>query len=520
MNLSEIIKKNKDTILDNWLKRVKKEIPSAKGKDKNAILDSLPKLIDQLINYLASPKPEDFLKQMMIDLAVEHGKQRSEMMDYTVDQVVWEYEILTEVLSDVIEAEGDKSLTQHKRLLEFIFAVIRDAGSEFTKEKERMRILKHHQETQEAAVNFNEIIDGVAEYAIFTLSSEGIIETWNTGAHRMKQYTSEEAIGNHFEMLYPKIAQERNEPMEHLRAAKIEGRFRGEGLRVKKSGETFIADVFIIPIKKDGKVGGYCKIVQNLSERNHLIQERDLSRSELSNLKIEKDMRETFVETLTHDLRGPLAAAKVSAELTIRNPSDQDRNLRFMYKIVEHINRADKMISNLLDANKIRAGEKLILHLKECSMLKIVNEVAEETSTTYGTIIHIMGEDVLGKWDEEALRRILENLVTNAIKYGDTSRPIKIEISLNTDMVSLKVHNFGNPIELPDQNLLFQKFQRINSVKDRKGWGLGLTLVKGLVEAHHGAIKVESYPIEGTTFTIDLPLDSSHKSKEIGGSPS
>src|SRR5688500_18305607 len=99
--------------------------------------------------------------------------------------------------------------------------------------------------------DFRLLVDAVEDFAILTLDPRGIIRSWNPGAQRMKGYTRDEAIGRHFSMLYPPDALRRGEPMKNLGIAADVGRFRAEGLRVRKSGELFLADVLIVPIRDE-----------------------------------------------------------------------------------------------------------------------------------------------------------------------------------------------------------------------------------------------------------------------------
>ena len=127
----------------------------------------------------------------------------------------------------------------------------------------------------------------VEDYALFTVDPAGYIISWNAGAQRMNGYTPIEAIGKHFSMLYPEDGQRRDEPMAHLRTALAEGRFRGEGVRIRKNGEVFMADASITPMYENGVLAGFAKIVQDLTERNVLIQERDLTRTRAERLELE-----------------------------------------------------------------------------------------------------------------------------------------------------------------------------------------------------------------------------------------
>src|SRR5690606_18799216 len=121
--------------------------------------------------------------------------------------------------------------------------------------------------------------------------------------------------------------------------------------------------------------------------------------------------------------------------------------------------------------------------------------------------------EIHGHWCEHSLRRIVENLCGNAVKYGDPHHAIIIILKKDHSQVSLEIHNEGPPISPQDQAHLFQAFQRFeSSVKGgAKGWGLGLVLVKGLVESHGGKIQVQSLPNKGTTFTVILPLHAMAK---------
>jgi signal transduction histidine kinase len=103
--------------------------------------------------------------------------------------------------------------------------------------------------------------------------------------------------------------------------------------------------------------------------------------------------------------------------------------------------------------------------------------------------------------------RILENLCTNAVKYGDPFAKIAITTTSDGNEVEIKVHNFGQELSEMECQQIFEKYRRTSSAKkgNQQGWGIGLTLVRGLLEAHGGKISVESLPQRGTTFTASLP---------------
>jgi signal transduction histidine kinase len=161
-----------------------------------------------------------------------------------------------------------------------------------------------------------------------------------------------------------------------------------------------------------------------------------------------------------------------------------------------------------LDANRIRAGQGLPIEVSACELRQVVADTLEELSSVHGERFHLQGEKRLeGRWDARALRRLVENLCGNAIKYGDGTRQVTVSLAQHGDEVELAVHNWGNAIPPEEQQQLFQYFARAKSAEasGKKGWGIGLTLVKGVAEAHGGSVRVESTPEKGTLFRVRLP---------------
>jgi signal transduction histidine kinase len=227
-------------------------------------------------------------------------------------------------------------------------------------------------------------------------------------------------------------------------------------------------------------------------------------------LRIEKAMRERFVSILVHDLRAPLATARLAAD-TLSHETASAETRRIAPKITASIERVDRMIRDLLDANRIRAGERIPLHLEPTEMVAIVDDVAAEARALYGDrFIVDARRRVHGVWSHDELHRALWNLVTNAVKYGDCQRPIMISIEEGKHTVRLSVHNEGPPIPAQELPAIFDAYTRCRSAAagNHPGWGLGLTLVRGCAHAHGGTVDVISRAGDGTTFTMELPLDA------------
>lgn len=252
---------------------------------------------------------------------------------------------------------------------------------------------------------------------------------------------------------------------------------------------------------------------RELQERETKESSFKLSRTQahVDDLEIEKQLRESFVSLLTHDLRTPLSAISMSAQLIQRQSDSSPSSVGLAARIVSSVNRADQMISDLLDANRIRSGEPLPLNFESFDLCTLAKETLDELATAHGDRFVLKScEIVEGHWDRRYLRRILENLCNNAIKYGDPYAPISLSISKQSPDAIVQVHNVGEPISLSDQKSLFDQFRRTQGAKvsRKKGWGIGLTLVRGVAEAHGGNVKVESEKTTGTIFTLRIPIDS------------
>jgi signal transduction histidine kinase/DNA-binding response OmpR family regulator len=246
---------------------------------------------------------------------------------------------------------------------------------------------------------------------------------------------------------------------------------------------------------------------------------RDLQ-DKVAALTIERSLRERFMSILAHDLRGPLTVAKMASVTLARRPEKLDERRELAAKIDASIDRADQMIRDLLDANRIRANERLPLRLDECDLGDLVRSLGKELAAMHGKgFILNLDQDVRGIWDAEQLRRAVWNLAINAVKYGAADKPITISAKHEGAGVELSVHNYGPVIASEDQTRIFDPFARTRQTQSGQqiGWGLGLTLVRGCAEAHGGTITVQSSTASGTTFTLRLPLDS--RPYELGENP-
>jgi signal transduction histidine kinase len=238
----------------------------------------------------------------------------------------------------------------------------------------------------------------------------------------------------------------------------------------------------------------------------------ELTRRDLFQLREERQLRDWFVSMLAHDLRGPLSAAQVNAELILHHAPDEpgksDPKLRrLVAKVVRGLCATDDLIRDLLDVHRVRAGQKLPLKLQPCDLADVAEDVQEELSATHAGRLRLeLDRDLRGVFCPVEVQRMLWNLVTNAVKYGEPDHPVLMRLRRQTGGVEVTVHNQGTPIARDELSTVFEPYQRTRHGETRSvGWGLGLALVKACAEAHGGTVSVDSSEERGTTFTVFLP---------------
>jgi signal transduction histidine kinase len=214
--------------------------------------------------------------------------------------------------------------------------------------------------------------------------------------------------------------------------------------------------------------------------------------------------RHRVAASLSHDMRTPVSVVINAAHVLSMAPHP-DKLPGIAKRILDNGERLGSMITELLDALSFHRGQKLPLILTQFDVLDLARAVAAETTEHRSIQCSVTGVPVLGYWCENSLRRALENLVTNAVKYGDGT-DIRIRIDEAHGRMLLSVHNAGNAIPPEHRGRIFDYLWREGGAQ-QEGWGIGLPFVQNVAESHGGSVAVDSSPGSGTTFLIDIPVD-------------
>lgn len=422
--------------------------------------------------------------------------------------------ILTDVMMPVLDGFGLLKKIRDDHTLRAIPTVLLSAraGEEAKVEGLLSMNTLRFEANKELALNAEKFRSTFAHASvnIAMLSLEGIVLEVNNAFLNRTGYVSDEVVGKHFSIVTHADDIEANKgtlakiSAGEMLSATFEKRY------VKKDGNSFWVKTSIsAALGPDEKPLYLIAVSQDIDA----IKNSETKYMEaVKELEEEKDLREKFVATLTHDLRSPMTSAKISAQMIQRKPDSTDSVQSQAARIVSNVNRADKMIQDLLDANRIQAGEKIPLKIEPVDMEVIIHESLENYISLAGDRFSYTHDKNItsGYWSYSGVSRILDNLLNNAVKYSEPNSMINIHTSTNEKFIELSVHNLGNPLSKEDQEHIFSQYKRSKAADSgkQKGWGLGLTLVKGVSEAMGGSVHVESNSDYGTTFTVILPVDA------------
>ncbi|RKH55454.1 ATP-binding protein [Corallococcus aberystwythensis] len=223
------------------------------------------------------------------------------------------------------------------------------------------------------------------------------------------------------------------------------------------------------------------------------------------------DFEQQLIGIVSHDLRNPVSAILLGAASLMRREELDERSTKAVSRIQSAAERAHRMIRDLLDFTQARLGGGLRIQRRASDLHEIVDGVLEEIEATHPDreLHRRRSGSGLGEWDPDRLGQLAQNLVTNALKYSPRDTAVVVETHGGPDAVTLSIHNAGAPIPEDRLGRLFQPLQRASGEVDHstRSIGLGLYIVKQLVEAHGGTITVASTAEAGTTFTVRLPRD-------------
>ncbi|MGB2713530.1 MAG: PAS domain-containing sensor histidine kinase [Vicinamibacterales bacterium] len=358
------------------------------------------------------------------------------------------------------------------------------------------------------------LLDSVHDYAICMLSPTGEVASWNVGAERLFAYSTEDIIGRSFACFYTEDEREQGVPAEHLREARERGRYEGESVRMRHGGLSFDAHVVLTPVQTNRELRGYSLVVRNITERKRL--EDDLRRR-AEDLAAANRAKEDFLATLSHELRTPLNAMLGWTRLLRMRKLQGDAAERALETIERNARAQEQLIADILDVSRIVTG-KLRLELIPCELAPVVDAAldavrpaADAKGVQIACDIAWSGA-VLG--DSDRLQQVLWNLLVNGIKFTPPGGSVSIAVSRVGPTAGITVTDSGEGISEELLPFIFDRFRQGDSSVTRPhgGLGLGLSIVRHIVELHGGKVQAWSAGTgAGSTFSVYLPVHSTRE---------
>ncbi|MDR5740344.1 PAS domain S-box protein [Caballeronia sp. LZ016] len=348
------------------------------------------------------------------------------------------------------------------------------------------------------------LIDSVSDYAIYMLDPNGIVRSWNDGAHALYGYTADEAIGRHLALFHPPDELGRDRPGDIIRRASEHGRVEHEGWRVRKDGSEFWAHVTLSAMpSKEGGAQDFVAITRDMTSR------RRLEELEASSRRMNE-----FLALLGHELRNPLAPIRNAVSILKLKASDDADVIRSRQIVDRQLAHLTKLVDDLLEAGRVSSG-KIRLTTDIVDIAEVVHLSAEASQPSFDArqqrlVVEESGQRVYVNGDPTRLVQALNNLLNNASKFSPAGSTITLEAGARGGTALLRVTDQGRGISADALGAVFDLFVQEHppgAHADEGGLGIGLTLVRAIAELHGGHVEARSDgPGKGSVFSLWLPL--------------
>ncbi|HRE78464.1 MAG TPA: PAS domain-containing sensor histidine kinase [Flavobacterium sp.] len=385
-------------------------------------------------------------------------------------------------------------------------------------EKETDKILKEQYVPN--AEFYSQIVDSLQDYAIFTVDKELNINSWNSAATKIFQFTTDEIIGKPFEIIFTKEDIESGIPKLEIDVALKEGRSNDVRWHLRKDESTFYADGLVFPLKnEEDEVIGYVKILRDITARKASEDAIKKYAKELEELNTHK---ENVLAILSHDLRSPLAGIIQGAEYLKLNYDTIEPDLvkvlldEFHIAVIDELAMLDYLVEWARIKYAAQAFEPTNISLNE-AVTKVFKTLKETAAINAINFRNDVDDDCVVFGDAKMVNSILHNLVSNAIKHSEVEGKIAVSANESEDMMIVKIKDSGIGMSKETQEELFspQMKSLSKAVENDKGAGIGLLLVKGFLEKSGGTIWVESLEGKGSSFYFTLPINKLSLKKQV-----
>ncbi|CAJ0719635.1 Sensor histidine kinase RcsC [Ralstonia edaphis] len=364
--------------------------------------------------------------------------------------------------------------------------------------------------------NFRLLVQGVTDYAIFMLSPDGHITSWNAGARRIKGYTEDEIIGSHFSRFYTPEDVAAGVPFRGLETARRDGRFEAEGWRVRSDGSRFFAHVIIDAIYEDGRLVGFAKVTRDITERQRASEQLEQTQRALFQAQ-KMEALGKLTGGVAHDFNNVLQVLRGNLELLESRHGRDSWSAERLGNAVDAVDRGAKLAAQLLAFGRQQPLAPVVIN--PARQLRAMDDLLRRA---LGEAIEIESVVAGGLWntavDPHQFENVILNLAINARDAMPDGGKLTLELSNATldddyvvalpdvpagQYVMLAVTDTGTGMAPEVMEQAFDPF--FSTKREGEGTGLGLSMAYGFVKQSGGHIRLYSEVGEGTTVRVYLP---------------
>ena len=348
------------------------------------------------------------------------------------------------------------------------------------------------------------LIDHASDYAMIITDADGCIVEWLGGAERITGWSEDEVRGRHAALIFTPEDREAGMPGREMLAARQNGRAEDKRWHLRRDGSRFYGDGVMTSLwDEDGELRGFGKVVRDVTERK--LAEEAARRAE--------QHKDDFIALLAHELRNPLAPIRNGLEVIRLSPGNRDIVTQAQAMMQRQLGHMVRLIDDLLDVSRI-SRNKMELRRDQVTLQEIVAHAVETSrplieASGHQLEVRLPADPVMLDADITRMAQVLSNLLANSAKYTDAGGRIVLQGHRDDNDVVISVSDNGVGIEPAMLPHVFEMFSQAGAALERArgGLGIGLALVRGLVEMHGGHVSAWSEgPGRGSTFTIRLPL--------------